>query len=324
METREVSVEGPDSGVESLLAMGNEAPEERRETARAASERPPRRAPRSPTPPPPHRASAASIPGLDDRQLPTQPSSVKKMRSATHSSAKLKPRRGSGVVLALAIVAVLVGAYAVWQLRPGAMAGRGPAAPASSPAAATTPVATSCKATLIVGDVPPHAEVLLRSGQAPIDVPDMPVGTRLEFVATAEGYAPKRVVVPAGASWDKGADGKPRFEAAVQLDKSKSRGGANDPWPAGEPGSEVGGQGPPGTVHVVATPRGAEVWMLVGMGPDARIEQLHCNQDFEVLIAGPTTFRKRLRVSGGDFVDETTPGGPAPKVPVRVARVSAK
>jgi hypothetical protein len=204
------------------------------------------------------------------------------------------------------------------------MAGRTPAPSASTPAAPTAPVATSCKATLIVGDVPPHAEVLLRSGQAPIDVPDMPVGTRLEFVATAEGYAPKRVVVPAGASWDNGPDGKPRYEAGVQLEKSKAHAGTNDPWPAGEPGSEVGGQGPPGTVHVVATPRGAEVWMLVGADPVAKIEQLRCNQDFDILIAGPTTFRKRLRVSGGDFVDETTPGAPAPKVPTRVARVSAK
>jgi hypothetical protein len=324
METREVGVQGPDSGVESLLAMGSDALDDRREPSRAAPAPATRRAPRSPAPPPPHRASAASLPGLDDRQLPTQPSSVKKMRAPSPSSAKLKARRGSGIVLALAIVAVLVGAYAVWQLRPGAMAGRTPVTPASTPLAPTTPVATSCKATLIVGDVPPHAEVLLRSGQAPIDVPDMPVGTRLEFVATAEGYAPKRVVVPAGASWDNSADGKPRFEAGVQLDKSKAHAGANDPWPAGEPGSEVGGQGPPGTVHVVATPRGAEVWMLVGTDPAAHIEQLHCNQDFEILVAGPTTFRKRLRVSGGDFVDETTPGTPAPKVPTRVARVSAK
>ena len=84
----------------------------------------------------------------------------------------------------------------------------------------------------------------------------------------------------------------------MQLDKSKAHAGANDPWPPGEPGSEVGGQGPPGTVHVVATPRGAEVWMLVGMGPEARIEQLHCGQDFDVLVAGPTTFRKRLHVAG--------------------------
>jgi len=322
LETREVSVQGTDSGVESLLAMGADAPEERRETSRAAPQ-PARRGPRSPSPPP-QRASAASIPGLDERQLPTQPSSVKKMRASSPSSAQLKAKRGSRAVLVLAIVLVLGGGYATWRLLPGVMAGRAPAPTASALVAPTAPVATSCKATLIVGDVPPHAEVLLRSGQAPIDVPDMPVGTRLEFVATAEGFSPKRVVVPAGASWDNGPDGKPRFEAGVQLDKSKARAGTNDPWPAGEPGSEVGGQGPPGTVHVVATPRGAEVWMLVGTDPAAHIEQLRCNQDFDILIAGPTTFRKRLRVSAGDFVEETTPGAPKPKVPTRVARVSAK
>jgi hypothetical protein len=320
METREVAVEGPDSGVESLLAMASEQGEgeaQRTEPAREPPRREPR-APRSPLPPP--RASAASI--SDERQLPTQPSSVKKMRAASPSLPQAKPKRGSGLVVALALVAVAVGVYAVWQLRP--MASRTPATPASVSAAPAAPVASACKATLVVGDVPSHAEVLLRSGQAPIDVPDMPVGTRLEFVATAEGYAPKRVVVPAGASWDPGADGKPRFEAAVQLDKSKAHAGTNDPWPPGEPGSEVGGQGPPGTVHVVATPRGAEIWMLVGMGPDARIEQLHCGQDFDVLVAGPTTYRKRLHVSGADFVQEDTPGTPPSKVPTRVARVSAK
>jgi hypothetical protein len=156
--------------------------------------------------------------------------------------------------------------------------------------------------------------VLLRQGQAPIEVEKMPVGARLEFVATAEGYAPKRVVVPAGIAWDTGPDGKPRFETAVQLDKSKT--GA-DPWPAGEPGSEVGGQGPPGTVRIVSTPRAAEIWLLAGIGPDARVDQLRCDHDWDVLIAGPTTFRRRLRVLPQDFVAEGSTGA-------RVARISAK
>ena len=321
IETREIATAGPDSGVESLLAMGSDA-HERPEPSGAHA--PTAREFGRPTPAPGQRASAASVPGLDERQLPTQPSSVRKTRATSPSHAGVKGKRGSGLVLALAIALVLLGAYATWRLLPGVMAGRTPEVPASTPPAPAVQTPASCKATLVVGDVPAHAEVLLRSGQAPIDVPDMPVGTRLEFVATAEGYAPKRVVVPAGASWDKAADGKPRFESGVQLEKSKARSGTNDPWPAGEPGSEVGGQGPPGTVHVVATPRGAEVWMLVGMGPDARIEQLRCNQDFDILIAGPTTFRKRMHVSGSDFVEENTPGAPVPKVPVRVARVSAK
>jgi hypothetical protein len=77
-------------------------------------------------------------------------------------------------------------------------------------------------------------------------------------------------------------------------------------------------------VHVVATPRGAEIWMLVGMGPDARIDQLPCGRDYDVLIAGPTTFRKRLHVADAQFAADDAPGSPPPKVPTRVARLSAK
>jgi hypothetical protein len=130
----------------------------------------------------------------------------------------------------------------------------------------------------------------------------MPVGTRLEFVATAEDYAPKRIVVPAGAVWDPGADGKPRYEIAAQLEKSNAKLGTKDPWPPGEPGSEVGGQGRPGTVRVVSTPRGAEIWMLAGIGPEVRLDQVRCDQGLDVLVAGPTTFRKRIRVDPGQFV----------------------
>jgi hypothetical protein len=328
LDTREIALPGADPGVESLMAMAADPYDERRaEIARAPTAPPPRAMdPRSPPPPPFRRASSGSIPGnVDERQLPTQPSSVKRRGTLSSAGAQGPEKRGSKTVLALAAVAVLAGTYAVWQLGPGAMSSRAPVATPSIATVATTPAATACKATLVVSDIPPHAEVLLHSGQAPIDVLDMPVGTRLEFVATAEGYAPKRVVVPAGATWDPAGDGgKPRFEAAVQLDKSRAKAGVNDPWPAGEPGSEVGGQGPPGTVHVVATPRGAEIWMLVGMGPDARIDQLPCGRDYDVLIAGPTTFRKRLHVAGGQFAADDAPGSPPPKVPTRVARLSAK
>jgi hypothetical protein len=317
LETREVSLpesrKPRDSGVDSLLAMGGEAPS--RKARPAATPAPGPAGPRS--------GATAQAKDLDERQLPTQPSSVRKMRASAPSGMYGNRRRGSWIVVGVAVVVVAAGAYAVFQLRPGS-AVRGPAASASTTASTATPVPTACKATLIVADVPPHAEVLLGKGQAPAEVELMPVGARLEFVATAEGFAPKRVVVPAGARWDNGPDGKPRFEVAVQLDKTRAHAGTNDPWPAGEPGSEVGGQGPPGTVRVVATPRGAEVWMLAGIGPDARVEQLPCGRDVEVLLAGPTTYRKRLHVASSDFVVEETPGTPTPKVPTRVARLSGK
>jgi hypothetical protein len=314
IETREIAVAGDESDVEALLAMGTEpqrpaAPETR---------------PSPGTVPEPRTEARRGRPQEDERQLPTQISQRKRARQALPSGPRKKDKGkgGSGLLFAAAGLSVLAaGALAAWQLRPGAAANRAPQHAASA-ASIAPPAASICKGMLVVTDVPPHAEVLLRKGQAPIDVERMPVGTRLEFVATAEGFAPKRVVVPAGARWDQGPDGKPRYEAGVQLDKSKARAGAHDPWPAGEPGSEVGGQGPPGTVHVVATPHGAEVWMLAGIGPEAHID-LHCDEDVDVLVAGPTTYRKRLHVSARDFAPDDTVSATA-KGPTRVAHVSAK
>jgi hypothetical protein len=307
---------GRDSGISGLLALSEEPG--------AGQASVPTPAPR-PAPLPAARAKAPSL--SSERQLPTQPSKLKQMRSSLPSVPTQRRPRGSGLIWVLALVFIAGGGYLVWSMRATLLGPRAPAASAAVPSSSVPAGAPlPCNQVLVVTDVPAHAEVLLRKGQAPIDVEKMPVGARLEFVATAEGFAPKRVVVPLGATWDPGSDGKPRYEAAVQLDKSRAPHGTNDPWPPGEPGSAVGGQGPPGTVHVVATPRGAEVWMLAGLGPEARIEQqLACDQDLDVLVAGPTTFRKRLHVAASDFVpEELPPDAPPGKTPKRVARVSGK
>jgi hypothetical protein len=236
-------------------------------------------------------------------------------------------RRSDLWLVALLLGLIGVGVTIVWSLKPGFLTGRTPEKVAAEKAAAESArqqailaqQASACKVALEVTDVPANAEVLLRQGQAPVDVERMPVGARLEFVATAEGFAPKRAVVPAGVSWDTaGAGAKPRYEVAVQLDKSSGK-PKGDVWPPGEPGSTVGGQGPPGTVHIVTTPRGAEVWLLAGMGPDARIEPgSPCDQDIDVLVAGPTTLRKRIHVPASSFA-------PGPEAPPdgRFAKVSA-
>jgi len=265
-------------------------------------------------------ARAQEAPAQNTRDLPT----FQSIPVAEWSKPK-KKRTDYWIVIAL--LALLAAASAtVWLFKPGFISGRTAEKVAEERAAnealkqkqLQAQQVLSCHAALDVTDVPAGAEVLLRVGQAPVDVPHLPVGARLEFVATAEGYAPKRVVVPAGATWDNGPDGKPRFEVAVQLDHSNPKAKLGDTWPPGDPGSEVGGKGAPGTVHLVSTPRGAEVWMLAGLGPEAMVEQLPCDQAIEVLVAGPTTFRKRLHAAAADFA--VRPGETSSKI----AKISAK
>ena len=170
-------------------------------------------------------------------------------------------------------------------------------------------------------DAPEGSEILLRVGQSPADIDRMPVGVRLEFVASAEGYEPKRAVVAAGGAWDKGANGRPRHELTVQLERSKAKPGQPDAWPPGEPGSVIGGSGngAGGVVHLVSSPQGAEVWLLAGLGPRETVDDLAaCDVDVDLLIAGPKLFRKRLHVLASQFQpDPAKPGG------WRTARISA-
>jgi hypothetical protein len=249
----------------------------------------------------PKAAAPPPVTGSVARGAPTAPSARRIAEiSSFHTPQAPRTDRALGIA---ALLVLGIGAAAIYVLRPSFFTGRAappPPAPAPAPAVAPAP-APRCSASIVVKDVPNNAEVLLRVGQAPVDVERMPVGARLELVATAEGFAPKRAVVPAGATWDTGSDGKPRYELAVQLDASRARPGAVDPWPPAEPGSEVGGKGSPGTVHLVATPRGAEVWLLAGLGPEARIEQLKCGGDADVLVAGPTSYRKHLHIAEGAF-----------------------
>ena len=65
----------------------------------------------------------------------------------------------------------------------------------------------------------------------------------VRVLSVAEG----RAVIKAESPWEKTADGKPRIDVPIQLDPSKLKPGAIDPWPVAEPGSQVGGSGAPGT-----------------------------------------------------------------------------
>ncbi|MBX3233715.1 MAG: hypothetical protein KIT84_21450 [Labilithrix sp.] len=239
----------------------------------------------------------------------SDPAAATQRRRSIHDAPRA-PKTSMGILVFLLLL--LGGAtIAIYKYAPHVFVGKKPApiTPAIPVSGAPAPNAPACRLTLVVTDVPAKAEVLLRVGQAPVDVDQMPVGARLELVATAEGYAPRRAVIPAESVWDKGSDGKPRIEVPIQLDPSRPKPGTVDPWPPAEPNSDVGGSGSAGTVHVVSNVRGAEVWLLAGPGPDgrARIEQ-RCDGDIDILVAAPssdkpekdkdkTPVRKRIHVS---------------------------
>lgn len=281
----------------------DEPPAPRDEPRKLAEPPPP-----PPGPPPPSARSAPPAPAKSEPLPPSGPSTGEFRQPRA-------PRTGM-FVLGFVLIALLGGLVALYFVKPQIFAGRFGDKPIPTPTVSTPPPPPPprCKVSLTVANVPADAEVLLRVGQAPVDVDRMPKGPRLEFVATAEGYAPKRTVIPKGAPWDQSPDGKPRYELAVQLDASKAKPGQSDPWPGGEPGSEVGGTGQPGVVHIVATPRGAEIWLLAGVGPQAQIDQLRCDADVEVLVAGKT--RQRLKVAQKDI--EGVPADPQGIKAVRI------
>jgi len=246
-------------------------------------------------------------------------SGVKRSRATASGQRPRAPKTGMAM-LVFALLVLAGGTVAVWKFAPQVFTGKKkPAASALASVTAPVPPAPKCKVALVLTEVPANAEILLLMGQAPVDVERMPVGTRLEFVATAEGHAPRRAVIKGESHWDKGPDGKPRIEVPIQLDPSKAKPGSVDPWPAAEPGSQVGGSGAPGTVHVVSNVRGAEVWLLAGLGPEARIDQLRCDGDIDVLFAGPPALRRRLHVSEKDIA-----ATPADDAGNKVVTVNAK
>lgn len=283
-------------------AAAMEAALKRPATPRAAG----RPAPPLGAPPP-----AASASGRRERvgePAPNPAAQSTRRRNATSGNFRQPraPRTGLAMLI-LTLVVLVAGGIAVWMFKPAFFTGKKKVVPTAS-VSVIPPVPTPprCKVALVVSDVPANAEILLRMGQAPLDVERMPVGTRLEFVATAEGYAPRRAVIKGESPWDKAPDGKPRIDVPIQLDPTKAKAGTVDPWPAAEPGSQVGGSGSPGTVHVVSNVRGAEVWLLAGLGPEARIEQLRCDGDIDVLLAGPPQLRKRLHI-GEKEIQAATP-----------------
>jgi hypothetical protein len=289
----------------------------------------------APVPPPVEPVASHALPEPEaEPQLPvSRTAATRRLRRVSSPSAPpmleettetRKPARVLPMIALLLLAGILGGAIFLLRHKPGALTGRTPdvveaerktAAALAASVAARGPI-VPCRATVVVSEVPQNGEVLVRSGVAPVDVERVPAGARLEFVAMNDGFVPRRAVVPQGAAWESAA-GKPRFELAIQLERSRAKGAALDAWPAAEPGTTVGGTGTPGTVHVVTTPRGAEVWMVAGAGPETTISALPCGTSLELLVAGSAQgqpFRRRLRVDGAELSGEGSVNAPTARV----------
>ncbi len=330
-----------DQTVESLMAMPSPDTRPARPTGRPRAQSVAAASTPLTPPEPPRTVLSGPKKGKDEaRQLPTQPSQLKRTRASVPSAPRMASSRGSGVWLIVALGAITGGTYAVWHLRPTDVdvkaSGHASASGPTSTAVPRTPAA--CKATLKVRNGRPDTlpESASAAGTGAPWRRREDAGGRAARVRCngQEGFAPKRVVVPA---LGRHVGHRARREAAIrggrparQIGRSRRRERSLARGRSGHRSGRPEGAARP-RFTVVATPlAGAEVWMLAGMGPEARIEQLRCDLDFDVLVAGPGTFRKRIRVAAADFATEA-PGGPvgaaaspAAKSPTRLAQISAK
>jgi hypothetical protein len=241
---------------------------------------------------------------------------------AQASPAGPRSSRAPHLLFAL-LVAAAAGGAGLWWLND--FAGIAPAAP---PEPVLTPVppprrqaalAEPCRAAIVVSDLAPGTELFVKAGVAPLDVQRVPTGAKVELLALAAGAAPVRGVVASSAAW-RVENGKPRHDLTFDLQKQKADGGAGS-WPDGGQVLSDAAAGQAGTVHVVTVPPGAEIWMLVGRGPDARVQGLPCGTSVDLLVAGSSDagrpHRGRLRVDASRFT-------PDPSGTTRTARASAR
>lgn len=175
---------------------------------------------------------------------------------------------------------------------------RAPEPTAPPPAVLLDKVVEPAGGDLVVHVAQPNAQVLRFVGRAPATVEGLPVGVAHEFVATAEGHRPSRVLVPSDADWEATPEGA-LYELALQLDPIDSSGRAPSPSEAKRAATDNSALelGPSrlssqdvkpstrrGSIRLVATPRGARVYQLIGFSPDVTVQDLPLDQPQELLI----------------------------------------
>jgi len=144
-----------------------------------------------------------------------------------------------------------------------------------------------------------RAQVLRFVGRGPATLRHVAQGMAHELVATHDGYAPARLVLPANAEWDR-VDGVARYEAALQL-QALATGAAVEFGESQLPRDVGAPNGRDGELRVVTTPKGAKVYELVGFAPEARVDNLPIEEVNEFLIVRPGYAPALQVVSPSDF-----------------------
>jgi hypothetical protein len=246
-------------------------------------------------PPRPPAERAAGPSRRRDPPRPTEPSTEDGERAVSGDP----PTRGGtlGYVAAFVTVALLSGA-ALLALRPDLLARlRGEPAPPERHDASPARLGT-----LTIATGATDAEVLRFVGRAPVTLSALSSASSSEIVAVLEGHAAARSVIGPG---ERGADEVP----SVELTLAPLVPGA-DPLALGTPlrsGSSPLGVGE-GRARVVTRPAGAKVHLVVGRGPEVRLEGLPTDEVIELLVAAEGYATERLLVAPSDWT-ESEDGG---------------
>lgn len=157
---------------------------------------------------------------------------------------------------------------------------------------------------LSVRVAPPAAQVLLFVGRGPAVAEGLPVGVAHEFVAIAEGRAPGRSLVPAGAHWERTRYGR-SYKLTLNLGAGAGAGvGADLDVDIATPLAPVvraSRRGGLGEVHIVTAPSGARVYRLAGVGPTVRLRALRTDLATELLVASAGYLASRVIAGPSDW-----------------------
>jgi hypothetical protein len=216
-------------------------------------------------------------------------------RSTKATSTKRRRAPRVAMLLSAALLTAGLGAAGFIYLRPSQVfesfrdtIGARPAGLARS----TEKSDNHCKAELRLQELPTPHEVLIGLGEAPLTSRPVPVGVRLELMAIAPTYQPKRLIIPADANWRDGLDGSRSLTLKVALEP-----GETNAWPSA-PDGEVGGVGPNGHLELTAEQGGTEIWLVAAVGNDSSASvDVPCDRTAHILVVNPTNPHERRRLS---------------------------